>query len=184
MIIRDVLSYKYIMWKLLSAHHSINCSKNCRIACATVCTWFLCSTCQCQRLMFLSSPPNIIPHSTANQTLLPVTELSDGACRQICERLKWVRATQTEKEREGKSGSPRQQTPAAPPNYTVIQIFIWSWDVDRSIEQNESSLWYSCQRRLGPESVYLTTRDIPTISLSNPSTSRLITSPIWVNGMP
>lgn len=57
---------------------------------------------------------------------------------------------------------------SSPPNCTVIQIFIWSWDVDRSIEQNESSLWSSCQSRLGPESVYLTARDIPTISLSNP----------------
>lgn len=57
---------------------------------------------------------------------------------------------------------------ASPPNCAAIQIFIRSWDVDRSIEENESSLWCSCQRWLGRESVYLTSWDIPTISLANP----------------
>lgn len=63
---------------------------------------------------------------------------------------------------------PSTLSPSPTPKHAVIQIFIWSCDVDRSIEPNESSLWCSCQSRLGLESVYLTGRDIPTIFLANP----------------
>lgn len=65
----------------------------------------------------------------------------------------------------------------------VIQIFIWTQDVDRSIEQNKSSLWCSCQKWLKQESVYRRPEIFQQFFLQT-STLRLITLPIWVNGKP
>lgn len=65
----------------------------------------------------------------------------------------------------------------------VIQIFIWTQDVDRSIEQNKSSLWCSCQNWLKQESVYRRPEIFQQFFLQT-STLRLITLPIWVNGKP
>lgn len=68
------------------------------------------------RLMFPSSPQYIILHYTANQTRLLVTDLSDRARRQICDRLKCVRMTpneERERERRLGSSSPLQLTPTA-----------------------------------------------------------------------
>lgn len=67
--------------------------------------------------------------------------------------------------------------------YIVIQIFIWAQDVDRSIEQNKSSLWCSCQKWLKRESVYQRPEIFQQFFLQT-STLRLITLPIWVNGKP
>lgn len=65
----------------------------------------------------------------------------------------------------------------------VIQIFIWTQDVDRSIERNKSSLWCSCQNWLKQESVYRRPKIFQQFFLQT-STLRLITLPIWVNGKP
>lgn len=65
----------------------------------------------------------------------------------------------------------------------VIQIFIWTQDVDRSIEQNKSSLWCSCQNWLKQEPVYRRPEIFQQFFLQT-STLRLITLPIWVNGKP
>lgn len=98
----------------------------------------------------------------------------------------WIYDSPARTEKQGNSYCAKGSSYGALPllcKRTGIQIFIWTQDVDRSIEQNKSSLWCSCQNWLKPESVYRRPKIFQQFFLQT-STLRLITLPIWVNGKP
>lgn len=98
----------------------------------------------------------------------------------------WIYDSPACTEKQGNSYCAKGSSHGALPRLrkrTGIQIFIWTQDVDRSIERNKSSLWCSCQNWLKPESVYRRPKIFQQFFLQT-STLRLITLPIWVNGKP
>lgn len=98
----------------------------------------------------------------------------------------WIYDSPARTEKQGNSYCAKGSSRGALPllrKRTGIQIFIWTQDVDRSIERNKSSLWCSCQNWLKLESVYRRPKIFQQFFLQT-STLRLITLPIWVNGKP